>query len=85
MANRQLNMISIPRFLWGVALAAAMGLLVSSCDTPFLGSAGTKMKEAVMGKPIPEPDLQEHPRLVIPPPNAPLPAPGQAAQAGAQR
>jgi hypothetical protein len=67
-------MISIPRSLSGLALAAAVGFLVSACG----GFSG--VKEAFVGKPMPEPDLQEHPRLVMPPPNSSLPVPGQAQQ-----
>lgn len=46
-----------------------------------MGFTGTK--EALLGKPAPTPDLPERPKLVMPPPNAALPVPGQAAPAQA--
>jgi hypothetical protein len=61
---------------------AALCALVAGC-----GSAGDSFsgaKEALLGTPAPTPDLPERPKLVMPPANAPLPVPGQAASAPAQ-
>jgi hypothetical protein len=73
-------MVSIPRSLSGLALAAAVGFLVSACS----GGGFSGVKEAFVGKAMPEPDLPQHPPLVMPSPNSSLPVPGQA-QAQAQQ
>ncbi len=57
------------------ALAAGCGS-VSDIAAPLAGT-----KEALLGRPAPTPDLPEKPKLVMPPPNAPLPVPGQATPA----
>ncbi len=77
--------------LKGVAVAVVLGALSAGCsdvgmdvDVPLLDTAGTNVKQALMGKPQPEPNLQERAPLVMPPKDAPLPVPGQSPQAPAQ-
>lgn len=48
-------------------------------NAPLLSAAGVNVKEALMGKPAPEPNLPDRGPLVLPPRNASLPVPGQAA------
>jgi hypothetical protein len=72
----------------GVTAAVALGALCAACgaigdtdmevNAPLLNAAGVNVREALMGKPAPEPNLQERPPLVMPPPNAALPVPGQS-------
>lgn len=52
-------------------------------NAPILEAVGVNVKEGLLGKPAPEPDLPEHAPLVLPPQNASLPVPGQAPQAAA--
>jgi hypothetical protein len=76
-------MFKYRRSLSGVAVAAAVGILVSGCGMDLgLGSVGSSTKKTLLGKSgsEPEPDLPENRALVIPPPNAALPVPGQASQ-----
>jgi hypothetical protein len=70
-----------------VTAAVALGALCAACglgdtdvevNAPLLSAAGLNVKETLMGKPAPEPNLQERAPLVMPPPNAPLPVPGQS-------
>jgi hypothetical protein len=72
----------------GVTASVALGALCAACgavgdtdfevNAPLLNAAGLNVRETLMGKPAPEPNLQERAPLVMPPPNAPLPVPGQA-------
>jgi hypothetical protein len=72
----------------GVAAAAVLGALCAGCgafsetDAPLLNAAG--VKETLIGKAAPEPNLKEHAPLVMPPPNAALPVPGQSQAAALQ-
>jgi hypothetical protein len=68
------------KFFAGLAAALACGVL-TSCGSTDLGFSGAK--ETLVGKPTPTPNLPDRPALVIPPPNAPLPVPGQTAQTAA--
>lgn len=61
---------------------AAAGALASGCGS--VGDSFGGAKEALLGKPVPTPDLPERPKLVMPAPNGALPVPGQAAAAPAQ-
>lgn len=67
-----------------LAAATALGALVAGCGS--VGDIGLSapLKETVLGKAAPSPDLPERPKLVIPAANAPLPVPGQAAPAQTQ-
>lgn len=68
--------------LAGLAAALAFGALTAGCSGGTdLGLSGAK--EALVGKPVPSPDLPDRPALVIPPKNAALPVPGQPAQTAA--
>jgi len=72
----------------GVSAAVALAALLAGCDggpdleinAPLLDAAGVNVKETLMGKPAPEPNLQERAPLVMPPPHAPLPVPGETPQ-----
>ncbi len=73
--------------LKGLAAALTFGALLAACggvdmdvNAPILNAAGLNVKEALMGKPVPSPNLPERPPLVLPPPNAALPVPGQGTQ-----
>jgi hypothetical protein len=71
----------------GLAAALAFSAFTAGCDggtdlgisKPFSGA-----KEALLGKPTSTPNLPDRPGLLIPPPNAPLPVPGQASQTATQ-
>jgi len=68
-----------------LAAAISLGALAAGCGSVSdIGAPFTGTKEALLGKPAPTPDLPERPKLVIPPPNAPLPVPGQGAPAQTQ-
>lgn len=65
----------------GLAGAFALGLFLAGCgsfDTPSM-----PLKETLLGKPSPEPNLTENRPLIMPPRDAPLPVPGQAPPAAA--
>ncbi|KAI95734.1 hypothetical protein T281_03920 [Rhodomicrobium udaipurense JA643] len=72
----------------GVSAAFALAVVLAGCDggpdleinAPLLDAAGVNVKETLMGKPAPEPNLQERAPLVMPPAHAPLPVPGEAPQ-----
>ena len=70
------------KFVHGVVAAIALGALCAGCETagfdslPDMGIAAAFAK-----KRGPEPDIQEHAPLVMPPANAALPVPGQRPQA----
>jgi hypothetical protein len=61
----------------GVAAVIALGALLAACAGSDLG-VGSAVKELVVGKPAPEPDIPDRPRLSMPPPNAALPPPGDS-------
>jgi hypothetical protein len=68
----------------GFAAAMALTALVAGCGGVDLGldnGAGSGVKQALLGKPAPEPNLPERPPLLLPPQNAALPVPGQPPQA----
>lgn len=66
-------------YLRGVVAAVAFGVFAAGCaDTGMNLGMGVPFKETLMGKAAPEPDIQEHAPLKMPPPNAALPVPGQA-------
>jgi len=68
-----------------LAAAVALGALAAGCGSVSdIGTPFTGAKEALLGKPMPTPDLPERPKLVIPPSSAALPVPGQAAPAQTQ-
>jgi hypothetical protein len=70
-----------------LAAALAFGAFTAGCDGGSdlgIGKPFTGAKEALLGAPAPTPNLPERPGLVMPPPNAPLPVPGQASQTAAQ-
>ncbi|MFZ1107172.1 MAG: hypothetical protein WAN43_02325 [Rhodomicrobium sp.] len=64
----------------GVTAAAVLGALCAACggDMGNVSLPGLNFKETFMGKPAPEPNLQDRAPLVMPPPNAALPVPGQS-------
>ena len=63
-------MLASRNFFLNLALCSALSLLTSACGGTDLG-----IKDAFVGKPMPTPDLPDRPGLVMPPANAPLPAP----------
>jgi hypothetical protein len=68
------------------AAAMALGALVAGCggvDLGFTDGAGSGVKNVLLGKPTPEPNLPDRAPLVLPPKDASLPVPGQAPQATA--
>jgi hypothetical protein len=77
-----------------VTAAVALGAFCAACgaigetdvevNAPLLNAAGVNIKETLMGKRAPEPNLQERAPLVMPPTNAALPVPGQSQVASAQ-
>jgi hypothetical protein len=70
--------------LLGLAAAAALSALIGGCgETGGFGSF-SGAKALLVGKPAQSPDLPERPKLVMPPSNAALPVPGQAAPARPQ-
>lgn len=64
-------MIASRKFISGLAAALVLGVLTGGCDS------GLGVKEVFLGKPAPSPNLRENGKLIMPPPNAPLPPPGQ--------
>jgi hypothetical protein len=72
-------MFASRKSLLGLASAAALGVLTAGCGDSFSGA-----KEIFLGSPTPTPDLAQRPKLVMPPSNAALPVPGQAAPARPQ-
>ena len=78
-------MVSYRNVFAGLMMSST-AILLSACDggvdldinAPILEAAGVNIKESLMGKPAPEPDLPERGPLVLPPKSADLPAPGQA-------
>jgi hypothetical protein len=71
-------------YLRGVVAAVAFGVFAAGCaDTGNLG-VSMPLKQTLMGGAAAEPDIQEHGPLVMPPPNAALPVPGQAQSATVQ-
>ena len=69
------------KYVSGVVAVIAFGLVGAGCETPGLDSLpDVGIGNAFAGKKAPEPDLKENPPLKIPPANAALPVPGQAAQ-----
>jgi hypothetical protein len=77
-------MVASRKSLLGLAAAAALGVLAAGCgETGGFGSF-SGAKEVFLGKPTPTPELPDRPKLVMPPSNAALPVPGQAAPARPQ-
>jgi hypothetical protein len=71
-------------YLRGVVAAVAFGAFTAGCaDTGNLG-VSMPLKQTLMGGAAAEPDIQERGPLVMPPPNAALPMPGQAQSAAVQ-
>ncbi|MGO8953445.1 MAG: hypothetical protein ACLPWS_18420 [Rhodomicrobium sp.] len=73
-------MFATRKLLSGLAATLALGALAAGCDSSMFGSSSpvSGAKEVLLGRAAPSPDLPERPKLVIPPPNAPLPEPGQS-------
>ena len=71
------------RYFRGIVAAVAIGAVCGGCESAGLDSSllDTNITGVFAGKPAPEPELQEHGPLVMPPPNAALPVPGQGSQA----
>ncbi len=68
-----------------VTAAVALGSLCAACGISDVDMGmSVPFKETLLGKPTPEPNLQEHAPLVMPPPNAALPVPGQSQMAATQ-
>ena len=68
----------------GCVAAMALAAMLSGCggvdvdiNAPLLEGAGLNVKEALMGKPAPEPNLPERAPLVLPPPRQPQSRPIQ--------
>jgi hypothetical protein len=78
-------MFKARNYLRGVAAAVALGTLSAGCESVLDMDVGIPGKETLIGKPAPEPNLQEHAPLVIPPPSAALPLPGQGTPVAAQQ
>ena len=85
-------MVSYRNVFAGLMMSST-AILLSACDggvdldinAPILEAAGVNIKESLIGKPAPEPDLPDRGPLVLPPKSADLPAPGQAPQPVANR
>lgn len=68
----------------GVVAAIVLGALGAGCESMGLDNLpSTGLTETFAGKRAPEPNLEEHPPLVMPPQNAVLPVPGDRPQAAA--
>jgi hypothetical protein len=77
-------MVASRKSLLGLAAAVAFGALAAGCgETGGFGSF-SGAKEVFLGKPTATPELPDRPKLVMPPSNAALPVPGQAAPARPQ-
>jgi hypothetical protein len=68
-------MIASRKIMSGLTVAFALGALAAGCGDIGFGSGA---KEALLGKPMPTPDIADRPKLAMPPANAALPVPGQA-------
>ncbi len=81
-------MLASRKFFSSLAAVLALGAFAAGCDggvdlevnAPLLNAAGLNVKEALLGKKAPSPNLPDRAPLVLPPQNAPLPVPGQAPQ-----
>jgi len=73
------------RYFKGIVATVAIGAVCAGCESAGLDSSllDTNITGVFAGKPAPEPELQEHGPLVMPPANAALPVPGQRSQAAA--
>ena len=72
-------MSALRKSMTGFAAAISLGVLAAGCGS--VGDMGLGgAKQTMLGaKPGPQsPDLPESPKLVMPAPNTPLPAPGEA-------
>ncbi|MGO9173312.1 MAG: hypothetical protein ACLP7P_15310 [Rhodomicrobium sp.] len=80
-------MFATRKLLSGLAAALALGALAAGCDSSMFGMSSPVVgaKEVLLGKAAPSPDLPDRPKLVMPPPDAALPAPGQPTQASMAR
>ncbi len=67
-----------------LAAVIALGALAAGCGSVSDIGESVPFKQSLLGKPAPSPDLPDRPKLVMPPPNVPLPVPGQAAPAQTQ-
>jgi hypothetical protein len=84
-------MFTSKKSMKGLAAAIILGAFAAGCEggvdldvnAPILNAAGVNVKEALMGKPAPEPNLPDRGPLVLPPQHASLPVPGQPAQSAA--
>jgi hypothetical protein len=78
-------MFTTRKYVSGVVAAIALGAVAAGCESAGLGVSmpNTGITETFVGKPAPEPNLPERPPLVMPPPNAALPLPGERPQAAA--
>jgi hypothetical protein len=70
-------MVTTRKYVSGVVAVIVAGALCAACQN--IGDSDL-FKSTFVGKPAPEPNLQENAPLVIPPPNAALPVPGQKPQ-----
>ena len=75
-----LTMVTTQKYVSGVVAVIAAGAICAACQN--IGESDL-FKSTLVAKPAPEPNLQENAPLVIPPPNAALPVPGQKPQAAA--
>lgn len=69
-------MSALRKSMTGFAAAISLGVLAAGCGSVGLGGANQTMLGAKSGPQ--SPDLPERPKLVMPAPNTPLPAPGEA-------